>query len=210
MSPRRASVLRGGDQSLRDHLIAAAGALMARRGTAGLTVRDIAREAKVADGVLYNHFADKEDLLAQALHAHVRSVEQSLGPPPVQAGEGAVADNLRAFVDHGLRLHAAILPAFAGLLAQPKVLARFAALPHLTAGGRGLRGQIADYLRAERDLGRIAPGAEPEIAATMVVGACHEVILPHLLRGVPAEEIEIPPGFAGDLVATVVSGIGLT
>jgi AcrR family transcriptional regulator len=208
MSPRKASVLRGGEQSLHDHLIAAAETLMARRGTAGLTVRDIAREAQVADGVLYNHFADKEDLLAQALHAHVASVGRSLGELPAQAGTGTVEDNLRAYITHGLALHAAILPAFAGLLAQPKVLTRFAGLPNPMAGGQGLRTYLADYLRAERDLGRLAGHADPDMAATMVIGACHEVVLPALLRGDPATGIEIPDGFADDLVAAVMSGIG--
>jgi AcrR family transcriptional regulator len=208
MSPRKASVLRGGDQSLRDHLIAAAESLMARRGTAGLTVRDIAREAQVADGVLYNHFADKEDLLAQALHAHVRSVERSLGELPGQAGVGTVEANLRAYIAHGLALHAAILPAFAGLLAQPKVLTRFAGLPNPMAGGQGLRTYLADYLRAERDLGRLAPDADTDMAATMIIGACHEFVLPKLLSGAVGTEIEVPPGFADDLVATVMNGIG--
>ncbi|MFG1675885.1 TetR family transcriptional regulator [Micromonospora sp. NPDC049282] len=59
MAPRRAAALRGGEQSLREHLIAAAARLLDRRGPAGLTVRDVAREAGVADGVVYNHFADK-------------------------------------------------------------------------------------------------------------------------------------------------------
>jgi AcrR family transcriptional regulator len=207
MAPRRASALRGGDQSLRDHLITAAEHLMASRGTAGLTVRDIAREAQVADGVLYNHFADKEDLLAQALHAHVRTVERSLGELPVRAGAGRVEDNLRAYVEYGLALHAAILPAFGGLLAQPGVLARFAALPNPMAGGQGLRTYLAGYLREEQALGRVASGADPEMAATMIIGACHEVILPNLLRGATATEIEVRPGFADDLVATVMSGL---
>lgn len=208
MSPRKASVLRGGDQSLREHLIAAAERLIARRGTAGLTVRDIAREARVADGVLYNHFADKEDLLAHALHAHVCSAERSLGEPPVRAGEGRVEDNLRAYVRRGLQLHAEILPAFAGLLAQPKVLTRFTALPNPMAGGQGLPVHLAGYLRAERDLGRLAPGTDPDLAARVIIGACHEMILPPLLRGVAAAEIEVPPGFADGLVAMVMNGIG--
>lgn len=208
MSPRRASVLRDGEQNLRDHLIAAAEALVARRGTAGITVRDIAREAKVADGVLYNHFADKEDLLAQALHAHVRTVERSLGRLPAQVGTGSVEDNLRAYITHGLALHAAILPAFAGLLAQPKVLERFAGLPNPMAGGQGLRTHLADYLRAERDLGRLAPHADPDMTATMIIGACHEVVLPVLLRGGPATEAEVPDGFADGLVAAAMTGIG--
>ncbi len=210
MSPRKAAVLQGGDLSLREHLIGAAERLMARRGTAGLTVRDIAGEAQVAVGVLYNHFADKEELLAVALHAHVRAVEDSLGEPPGQAaGAGSVPETLRAYIAYGLRLHAAILPAFAGLLARPEVLARFAGLPNPLAGGQGLRTALAAYLRAERDLGRLAPHTNPDVAAAMVVGACHELILPRLFTGAPPSTLEVPPGFADDLVATVMTGIAL-
>ncbi|MFD0630342.1 helix-turn-helix domain-containing protein [Catenulispora yoronensis] len=74
MSPRPAAVLRGGDQDLRAHLIATAAAVIARRGTAGLSVREIAKEAKVADGVLYNYFDGKDDLIAHGLRAHVHAV----------------------------------------------------------------------------------------------------------------------------------------
>ena len=81
MSPRRASALRGGDaQDLRGYLIATAARLIGERGTGALTVRDIAREAQVADGVLYNYFEDKEDLLANALLAHVAAVMGSAPP----------------------------------------------------------------------------------------------------------------------------------
>src|SRR5256885_2186990 len=120
MSPRRAAVLRegGGDQTLREHLVATVARLIAERGSAGLTVRDIAREAKVADGVLYNHFADKEELLALGLRAHVGQAmsrsTQNLQP----AGEGTVQGNLRGYVSGGLALLTALLPAFAGLLSQ--------------------------------------------------------------------------------------------
>ena len=86
MSPRRAAALRGaGDgQNLREHLIAAAERLISSRGSAALTVREIAREAAVADGVLYNYFDGKEDLLANALAAHVRTIEAGLGDLPRQ------------------------------------------------------------------------------------------------------------------------------
>ena len=61
-------------ENLREHLIRTAARLLGERGSAGLAVRDIAREAQVADGALYNYFEDKEDLLAQALLAHVATV----------------------------------------------------------------------------------------------------------------------------------------
>ena len=89
-------------QNLRDHLIATAARLIDQRGSADLAVRDIAREAQVADGALYNYFEDKEDLISHALLAHVGNVMASaprLLPPP---GEGTVAENLRLFIEGGV------------------------------------------------------------------------------------------------------------
>jgi AcrR family transcriptional regulator len=118
-------------QNLRDYLIETAARLIDQRGSAGLAVRDIAREAKVADGVLYNYFEDKEDLLVHALLAHVGNVMASaprLLPPP---GEGTIAENLRVFIDGGIATLLRVTPAFAGLISQPKVLTRF----HAMVGG---------------------------------------------------------------------------
>ena len=131
MSPRKPAVLRGDDgQNLREYLITAAARLIDQRGSAGLSVREIAREAQVADGALYNYFADKEDLLAQALLAHVGAVMASAPLMPA-AGSGTVQENLRLFIDRGLAVLVRVTPAFAGLLAQPKVLNRF----HSMVGG---------------------------------------------------------------------------
>jgi AcrR family transcriptional regulator len=124
-------VLRDGDgQNLRDYLITTAARLIGERGSAGLGVRDIAREAQVSDGVLYNYFDDKEDLLAHALLVHVGTVMTSRRPMP-PAGTGTVAGNLRLFIDMGLDALTRVVPAFAGLLSQPKVLMRF----HAMVGG---------------------------------------------------------------------------
>lgn len=127
-------------QNLRDYLIETAARLIDQRGSAGLAVRDIAREAKVADGVLYNYFDDKEDLLVHALLAHVGNVMASapgLLPPP---GEGTVAENLRVFIDGGIATLLRVTPAFAGLISQPKVLTRF----HAMVGGDAAFDPAAD------------------------------------------------------------------
>lgn len=203
MAPRKAAVQRDGDggRSLRDHLIATTERMISAQGTAGLTVRAIAREAGVADGVLYNHFADKEELLANALHAHVRTVERGLDELP-EPGTGTVEANLRAHLTYGLAMHQAILPAFAGLLAQPAVLARFA---ELVEHGEEWRDRLKGYLRAERDLGRLAADAHLESAAAMIVGVCHETVLSALLQH---SAPDTTPPAVESIVTAVLNGIG--
>jgi len=226
--------LRDGDgQDLREYLVTTAARLIDQRGSAGLTVRDIAREARVADGVLYNYFEDKEDLLAHALLAHVGMVMTSAPPMPA-AGTGSVADNLRFFIDRGFALLARVTPAFAGLLAQPKVLSRFHAMvggdgafgaataaavedpegrPDQDAGSghpepRGLPDTLKAYLRAEQHLGRIDAAADIDAVATLIVGAIHGEILPRVLFRSPGSPITIPPSLAGRLATTILGGIG--
>jgi len=213
-------VLRDGDgQDLRQYLVGTAARLIDQRGSAGLTVRDIAREAHVADGVLYNYFQDKEDLLAHALLAHVGMVMGS-APPTLEAGSGTVAENLGLFIDRGFALLARVTPAFAGLLAQPKVLSRF----HAMVGGdgafgadtagadhnpepRGLPDLLKAYLRAEQRLGRIDGTADIDAVATLIVGAIHGEILPRVLFSPPGRPVTIPPGLAPRLARTILSGI---
>jgi AcrR family transcriptional regulator len=232
MSPRKAGALRGDDtQNLRQYLIATAARLIGERGTGALTVRDIAREAQVADGVLYNYFEDKEDLLANALLAHVAEVMGSAPPLLPEPGTGAVADNLRRFIEGGLEVLTRVTPAFAGLVTQPKVLVRFHAMvggdaafgteaPDRPAGvpqavgpaeeehGRGLPDMLGAYLRAEQRLGRIAAGADIDAAVILVVGAIHGQVLPRVIFSPPGAPIAATPSdVPGRLAETVLAGI---
>jgi AcrR family transcriptional regulator len=231
MSPRRPAVLRdGGGQNLRDYLIATAARLLGERGSAGLAVRDIAREAQVADGALYNYFEDKEDLLAHALLAHVGMVMASAPqmPPP---GTGTLAGNLEFFIDRGIEVLTRVTPAFAGLLSQPKVLMRFHAMVGGDAafsgaapggdghganadqgrssegGGRGLPDILTAYLRAEQEFGRVDPAADISAAVTLVVGAIHGEVLPRVMFAPPGSAVTTPPGLAKRLADTVLAGI---
>lgn len=220
MSPRKAGALRGGDtQNLREYLIATAARLIGERGTGALTVRDIAREAQVADGVLYNYFEDKEDLLANALLAHVAAVMGGAPPLLPEPGSGTVQDNLRQFIDEGLQVLTRVTPAFAGLVTQPKVLMRFHAMVGGDAAfgteapdpeaehGRGLPAILAAYLRAEQRLGRIDAAADIDAVVILVVGAIHGQVLPRLIFSPPGTVIVTPADVPGRLAATVLAGI---
>lgn len=209
MSPRKLAVLRDGegDRTLREHLIASAARLIAERGTAGLTVREIARAAKVADGVLYNHVADKEELLALALRAHVQAVmARAHDLPP--AGRGTVEGNLRIHIVRGLDVLRRIMPAFAGVFGQPKVLRRFWELSATEGDGSGApRTALREYLLDEQRLGRISASADVDAVTTLILGACHEATLPALFGGATGADATDPPEFVDGLVATVLHGI---
>ena len=197
-------------ENLREHLIRTAARLLDERGSAGLAVRDIAREAQVADGALYNYFEDKEDLLAQALLAHVATVMSEVPRMP-EAGTGTVAENLTVFIDRGMESLYRVVPAFAGLMSQPDVLRRFHAMVGgdqafaAPAGGRRERSRatrrrrsrartreprslpdiLLHYLRGERQLGRIDAGADLDAATSLIVGAIHGQVLPRVLFAPP-------------------------
>jgi AcrR family transcriptional regulator len=227
MSPRKPAALRGGDgPDLREHLIATAARMISQRGTAGLAVRDIAREARVADGVLYNYFEDKDDLLAQALLAHVGEIMASRTAIR-RAGTGTVAENLRLFIESGMATLARVAPAFAGLLSQPGALARFHAMvggdaafgaadPDARRGAapddqdahqRGLPDILRTYLRAEQREGRVDDAADVEAAVALVVGAIHGEILPRVVFGTPGSLVTAPPDLAGRVAETILRGI---
>lgn len=60
-------------------LLAAAHATFVRLGYDRATIRDIAQEAGVAQGLLYNYFRSKEDLLREVFRAGARDVAEALG-----------------------------------------------------------------------------------------------------------------------------------
>lgn len=217
-----------GGENLREHLIRTAARLLDERGSAGLAVRDIAREAQVADGALYNYFEDKEDLLAQALLAHVATV-MSEAPRMPEAGTGTVAENLTVFIDRGMESLYRVVPAFGGLMSQPGVLRRF----HEMVGGdqafaapagsadprnqepgvedapepRSLPDILRHYLEGERQLGRIDDGADLDAATSLIVGAVHGQVLPRVLFAPPGSRPATPPGLAAQLARTALRGL---
>jgi hypothetical protein len=112
---------------------------------------------------------------------------------------------LLAWTERSLAFHRAILPAFAGLVGQPKAIARFAEISR-AGGAADLRAQLAGYLREEGALGGIAAGTDVDMVATMVIGACHELVLPRVFAG-DTGPLRVPSGFAAGLTRTVIDGI---
>ena len=164
--------------TLRDHLVEATERLLDHHALGDLTTRAIAHHAGVSDGVLYNHFADKADLVMAALLSRYGKLVERLEAAAPEAGQGTVVGNVQAYgralsgVETDLLLHGA------GLVAHPPLLHRFWAEIHRSPFGIDrLRRPLADYLAAEKRLGRVSDELDIEAAVTVVFGACAMVAL---------------------------------
>jgi AcrR family transcriptional regulator len=209
MAPRRAAALDAhGDDTvtLSDHLVAATDALLDDIPLGALTTRRIARQAGVSDGVLYNHFPDKDAVvLAALIRRYGRLVDRFEQAAPA-SGRGGLVSNLRAFAHALSDLEADALLLGAGLLASPPLLERFWTEIHRQPFGIGrLRRPLIEYLDAERASGRIDRATDVEAVATLVFGASGVTALTRRVN--PGLDRSGPDAQLDAAIETILSGI---
>jgi AcrR family transcriptional regulator len=188
MSPRRAKAISGdGDPAvrLRDHLVDTAAALLAERNVAAITTRDIARAAGVSDGVLYNYFADKDELLVAGIVRRFGTVAGRVGGDLPAPGAGTVEDNLVTFTKALFDLSRDSFPMIAGLATRPELFTRVVGEIHRP--GQGILpflDRIGEYLVEEQKLGRVARDADLMGAMMLLTGSIATLTMrQHLMLG---------------------------
>lgn len=158
---------------VRQQLFAAVERLIATEGPGRLTGRAVTREAGVATGLLYAHFANFDEFLAGYAVDRIFHISGTLAGLPDRAGSGTVTGNLHQAV-RGEQL--------AGLSRL------MASRPELTekvddvlgpgnANLAAVERAVAGYLAAEQRLGRVDADTAPDALALAVVGVLHHVAL---------------------------------
>jgi AcrR family transcriptional regulator len=157
---------------LREHLVVTAAGLVSAGQVSAITTRQIARAAGVSDGVLYNYFADKNELIVAALVRNFETVVSRTHGELPTPGSRTVAENL---VTYGEALHDLIrdtFPALAGMIGEHELLRRV--MEEIHRPGQGILpflDRIGEYLAAEQKLGRIAD-VDLQATQTLLTGAC--------------------------------------
>jgi AcrR family transcriptional regulator len=186
-------------RDVREQLFGAAERVLLRAGPQGLTSRAVTTEAGCAKGVLHRHFADFDAFLAELVLDRIGRMDTQAAALRGAAGTGTVAGNL---TDALTALFGSVAVGIVGLLAfRDKLRARLretipAGVPVLTEGTI----MIAEYLAGERDLGRIAAGADVDGLAPMLVGTVHLIAAGR--DGAPPDAAEIRRA-----VDTVMAGV---
>jgi AcrR family transcriptional regulator len=157
----------------RQQLFDAAERVLLRDGPSALTSRSVTTEAGVAKGVLHRHFADFDDFLAELVLDRIARLDAQGAALRASAGTGTVAGNLTGVI---IDLSGSVAVGIVALITFRDGLR--ARLRRARPGGgvplaSDAAAMIASYLAIERDLGRIAPDADVDILAPMLLGAAH-------------------------------------
>jgi AcrR family transcriptional regulator len=153
-------------------LFNAAERILLRDGPNALTSRAVTTEAGVAKGVLHRHFTDFDAFLAELVLDRIARIEHQSAALRDSAGTGTVTGNL---TDALTDLFGSVAMAIVALIISRDNLrarlrqARSSGVPLLAEATT----MIASYLTIERDLGRIAPDADVDTLAPMLIGTGH-------------------------------------
>jgi AcrR family transcriptional regulator len=159
-------------RDVREQLFDAAERVLLRDGPSALTSRAVTDEASVAKGVLHRHFDDFDAFLAEFVLDRVNRMDAQAAALREAAGIGAVIDNIADALTAVFGSVAVAIVPLVTFRLQLRVRLRRdwpAGVPVLTDAAI----MIAEYLTAERDLGRISANAEPDGLAPMLIGTGH-------------------------------------
>ena len=151
----------------RTRLIEAAQRVMSRRGVAGATTKEIAAEAGVAEGTIYNHFADKIDLCLAVVLSRADEMFRHL---PAESGKRSVRSVLIEVVEERLSVTAETIPLMSAVVGDPALAAQFRERIALDLQTRAPFDAVADYIAREQEAGRIGRDIDPRVLTRLLLG----------------------------------------
>lgn len=192
-------------EGTRQRILRAAFHVMQTKGLTKTTTREIARAARVADGMVFYHFKNRVDLLLQVLTSSVPNLRDSVMQLPLLVGEGTVAGNLSELLQTIFEFHQVVAPLVSALMAEPELLKQYRdALATMRAGPQTLELAISAYLRAEQRLRRVSPHADPQIFAALMIATSFQ----HAHESAFFARTERAPGaWARDAVNALMAGM---
>jgi AcrR family transcriptional regulator len=157
-------------QQTRQAIAAAAQALFAERGFEAVTVAEVAREAEVSEGTVFNYFPTKEDLFYSQMEAFEAELIEAVRERP--AGESVLAAFRRFALGRSERLESDDV---AELITKAARIVN--ASPALQAREREVVDRSTDALAAmiAEETGAAADDVVPRTVATALMGAQREL-----------------------------------
>lgn len=195
------SAKKRGRPSRRSEIVAAAERLVRERGASAVTTRAIAQSVPCSEGAIYVHFEDRVDLLLAVLEESLPEMLVPLRELKERVGLDTPEENLTAAVEGLRRFQEKVVVMLCSLAGEQDLRQRFQ--DSLKGQGRGpQRGvaTLAEYIEAEKALGRLGAGIDAGVAGQMLMAS---VFFQVFCAGVLGEKL---PGEARGMVRGVIGG----
>jgi AcrR family transcriptional regulator len=182
---------------MRQRIIAAALEVIDEGGIAAATTKQIARVAKVSEGSLYNHFANKTELIGATMAELTAGIRGAMAELLGQIGQGSIEDNLTRMAEATIAFYRRLLPITGPVYGDHDMLVQIRRdMPEQGLGP--LRGHQAliGYFTAEQNNGRLPSIGRPAYLTALLLGACQQYALLTML--VDSEQVESNAGLPAD------------
>jgi AcrR family transcriptional regulator len=179
--------------------------LIATRGLARVTTREIARATGCAEGTLFKHFKNKEALVLAVVLENFPAFAESTTAEHV--GQGSVRANLERIALASISFAEKLIPVAVTMLADAELFAMHRQTPH--EGDQGPQrafNLVADYIAGEQRLGRINPNLKPISVAALILGPCFQWAFFRHALGKQILSMS-DQEFVGTLVETLLEGL---
>jgi AcrR family transcriptional regulator len=175
---------------------------MRSRGLSGVTTRQISKEVGCSEGALYVHFKGRLELLLAMLEESLPEMLQPLQSLQKSVGRGSAQRNLMLALDGIFKFHQRVVPASAGLFAEPELLATYRSSLNRQGKGPHLSMKVVEeYIRSEQALGRIDGHVDARLAASLMMSSSFFRAFIEEFFGTPVKPAWHE--FTGQLIATV-------
>lgn len=188
----------------RQQILDATQHLIEKGGFARLTTREIARQAKCAEGTIFKHFKSKDDLCLTVVVENAPRFKDTITRK--RAGKGSVQSNLQDIALAAVRFSEKLIPLAAAMFADAGLLARQQHAMREGGGPGEVFDLVAAYIADEQKLGRMNRKIVPLMVSSLLLGACfHRAFLRQAVgRNILAMTDQ---EFATDLVSTLIGGL---
>jgi AcrR family transcriptional regulator len=189
----------------RQRILDAAQRLIEKDGSSRLTTKEIAREAKCAEGTLFKYFERKEDLCLAVVLENAPKFRGEISQ--ARAGQRTVAENLVDIAMAALDFFEKLLPLATSLFADIDLLKRHRKV--MAAEKRGPQDVfklLGIYIQDEQQLNRVGSQVKSASATALLLGPCFQRAF---IRHVMGKDLVTSTDreFVKSLVATLIDGL---
>jgi len=174
----------------RQNIINATDRLLQIHGLACLTISKIAKEAKVAEGLIYHHFKDKAELIFEVVQNRVQEAKNLMQNLPLEIGKRTLLENLENILFAVYRAYHEITPIIYSIFADQHLHLRIQEIIEEREKGPQYAIQgLTVYLAAEQRLRRLSAVVDtPVLAKCLWMLSTQLAMLENLMGNKPDEK----------------------